>query len=150
MNVPGFTRMHVANYLQAQNDYSLDRNQAYVIANSTSAMMTDVNGGNAIINGSEAANTNFQQYIGEQNMSVPSNTIATSNTSANDRSDLNECENFDTYLNFHNMDDLYQDIGATSLILPNEHGSEYDQVYFVDQVAGTPSVKFQGIEKFPK
>ncbi|WMV08129.1 hypothetical protein MTR67_001514 [Solanum verrucosum] len=135
---------------EAQNDYSSGLNQVYVTTNSTSAMMIDMNGGNAIINGSGAANTNFQQYIGEQSMCVPSNIVATSNTSANDISDLNEWENCDVYLNFHNMDDLYQNIGASSSILPNEHRSEYDQVYSFDQVAGTPSVKFQGIEKFPK
>ncbi|KAG5631840.1 hypothetical protein H5410_003557 [Solanum commersonii] len=76
-------------------------------------------------------------------MFVPSNTIATSNTSANEISDLNEWENCDAYLNFHNMDDLYQNIGASIFILPNEHGSEYDQVYSVDQVAGTLRVMFQ-------
>ncbi|KAH0728090.1 hypothetical protein KY284_003955 [Solanum tuberosum] len=135
---------------EAQNNYSSGLNQVYVTTNSTSAMVTDMNGGNAIINGSGVANTNFQQYISEQNMFVPSNTVATSNTSANDISDLNEWENCDAYLNFRNMDDLYQNIGASSSILPNEHGSEYDQVYSFDQVAGTPSVKFQGIEKFPK
>ncbi|KAK6802969.1 hypothetical protein RDI58_000753 [Solanum bulbocastanum] len=72
---------------QTQND-SLDHNQAYVTANSTSAMMTNMNDGNAIMNGSGAVNTNFQQYIKSK---------------------------------FLHM-----------------------------QVAGTPSVKFQGIENFPK
>ncbi|XP_049392678.1 two-component response regulator ARR14-like [Solanum stenotomum] len=123
---------------EAQNDYSSSLNQVYVTTNSTSAMMTDMNGGNAIIKGPGAANTNFQQYIGEQNMFVPSNTVATSNTCVNDISDLNEWENCDAYLNFHNMDYLYQNIGASSSILPNEHGSEYDQVYSFDQIQIMP------------
>ncbi|KAG5631868.1 hypothetical protein H5410_003585 [Solanum commersonii] len=66
-------------------------------------------------------------------MFVPSNTVATSNTSANEISDLNEWENCDAHLNFHNMDELYQNIGASISIRPNEHGSEYDQVYSFDQ-----------------
>ncbi|KAH0729565.1 hypothetical protein KY290_000695 [Solanum tuberosum] len=125
---------------QTQNDYILDLNQAYVSTNSTSAMTNDMNGGNMIINRSGAANNNFPQYIGEQNMHVPSNTVATSNTGANEGSDLNEWENCDAYFNFHNMDDLYQNIGDSSSILTNGHGSEYDQIYFVDQVVGTSSV----------
>ncbi|KAK6802978.1 hypothetical protein RDI58_000762 [Solanum bulbocastanum] len=132
---------------QAQNDYSSNLNQAYVTTNSTSAMMTNMNGGNAIINGSGAANTNFQQYIGEQNMFMPSNIIATSNMSANYISDLNEWKNCDAYLNFHNMDDLYQNIRASSSILPNEHGKSN---FLPIRVAGTSSVKFQGIAKFSK
>ncbi|KAH0730137.1 hypothetical protein KY289_001325 [Solanum tuberosum] len=112
--------------------------------------MTYMNGGNAIINGSGEAITNFQQYIGEENIFVPSNFIATSNTSGNEGSDLNEWENCDAYLNFHNMDDLYHNIGVSSSILPNENGNEYDRVYSIDQVEGTPSVQLPGIEKFPK
>ncbi|KAG5631869.1 hypothetical protein H5410_003586 [Solanum commersonii] len=46
---------------ESQNDYSSSLNQVYVTTNSTSAMMTDMNDGNAIINGSRAANSNFQQ-----------------------------------------------------------------------------------------
>ncbi|KAG5611231.1 hypothetical protein H5410_022512 [Solanum commersonii] len=121
---------------QSQNDYNLDLNQPYVTTNSTSAIMTDMNGGNAIINGSGEANTNFQQYIGEENIFVPSNFIATSNTSANEGSDLNEWKNCDAYLNFHNMDDLYHNIGVSSSILPNENGNQYDQVYSIDQGSG--------------
>ncbi|KAG5631841.1 hypothetical protein H5410_003558 [Solanum commersonii] len=44
---------------EAQNDYSSGLNQVYVTTNSTSGMMIDMNGGNAIINGSGAVNTNF-------------------------------------------------------------------------------------------
>ncbi|KAG5630077.1 hypothetical protein H5410_001794 [Solanum commersonii] len=50
---------------QTQNGYILDLNQAYVSTNSTSAMMTDMNGGNVIIIRLGVANNNFQQYIGE-------------------------------------------------------------------------------------
>ncbi|KAG5571405.1 hypothetical protein H5410_061171 [Solanum commersonii] len=46
---------------QTQNDYNLDLNLYCVTTNSTSAVMTDMNGGNAIINGSGEVNTNFQQ-----------------------------------------------------------------------------------------
>ncbi|KAK6802970.1 hypothetical protein RDI58_000754 [Solanum bulbocastanum] len=122
---------------QTQNDYIFDINQAYVSTNSTSAKMTDVNGRNAIINGSVAANNNFQQYIGEQNMHVPNNTVATSNTGSNEGSHINEWENCDAYLNFHYMDDLYQNIGDSSSILPNGHGSDYDQAYSVDLVCAS-------------
>ncbi|KAK4737297.1 hypothetical protein R3W88_000994 [Solanum pinnatisectum] len=110
---------------QTQNDYNLDLNQTYVTTNSTSAIMTDMNGENAIINGSGEANTNFHNFI------------AISNTSANEGSDLNEWENCDAYLNFHNMDDLYHNIGVSSSILPNENGNEYDQVYSIDQVCAS-------------
>ncbi|KAK6803294.1 hypothetical protein RDI58_001078 [Solanum bulbocastanum] len=75
---------------QTQNDYNLDLNQPYVTTNSTREIMTDMNGGNAIINRSREENSNFQQYIGEENIFIPSNFIATSNTSANEGSDLNE------------------------------------------------------------
>ncbi|KAG5630078.1 hypothetical protein H5410_001795 [Solanum commersonii] len=82
-------------------------------------------------------------------MHVPSKTVATSNIVANEGSDLNEWEICDAYLNFRNMDDPYQNIEDSSSILPNGHGIEYDQVYSVDQVTGTPIVQFQGISNFP-
>ncbi|WMV08138.1 hypothetical protein MTR67_001523 [Solanum verrucosum] len=80
------------------------------------------------------SNNNFQQYIGEQNMHVRRYIVSTSSAGANEGSDLNEGENCDAYLNFHNMDDLYQNIGDSSSILPNGHGSEHYQVYSFDQV----------------
>ncbi|KAK6802979.1 hypothetical protein RDI58_000763 [Solanum bulbocastanum] len=60
--------------------------------------------------------------------------------------DLLESNEYKGYL----PKEILQNIGDSSLILPNGHVSEYDQVYYVDQVAGTPSVQFQGIAKFPK
>ncbi|XP_059295646.1 two-component response regulator ORR21-like [Lycium ferocissimum] len=112
-----------------QNDYNLDLNVAHVTTYSGSAIMSDTSIRNATINELGAVNANFQQYIGEPNMSNSSNIIATSHASDTEGSDSNERENYDAYFDFNNMGYLFQNLGPPSANLPNEHDSEIDQVF---------------------
>lgn len=61
--------------------------------------MSNIYVGNAAINGSGVANADFQQYIGEPNMSDPSNIIAALYESDNEGSDANEKEKREAYYN---------------------------------------------------
>ncbi|KAG5620900.1 hypothetical protein H5410_006118 [Solanum commersonii] len=139
MSLPGLTRMQVASHLQGAtylgsrivsstyignaiiNNYNLNVIADNVITYSSSAMMSDTYVENGTINGLGATNTNAnsQQYV------VGSNS--------------NEMENSDAYLNFNNMDYLFQNLGPPNANLPNEQGNEFDQVYSDDQNLGPPS-----------
>ncbi|XP_060202055.1 putative two-component response regulator ARR20 [Lycium barbarum] len=127
---------------------SLDLNVAHVTTYSEDTLVSDTDIGNATINELGEAKANFQQYIGEPNMSNPSNIIAASHVSDTEGSDSNERENCDAYFDFDNMDNLFQNLGPPSPNLPNEYGSEFDQVYSDDQVAVTPSIQVSGIAIF--
>ncbi|MCD9644786.1 hypothetical protein HAX54_033221 [Datura stramonium] len=119
-----------------QNDYNLNLNVAHV-AYSGSATMSNNDFENATINGLRDANTNFQQYIGEKNMSNPSNVVMTLDASNINGSDSNEKENYELYFNFNNMDYLSQNLESPSATLLNKHGSEQTQVYSDDQVCAS-------------
>ncbi|KAK4713201.1 hypothetical protein R3W88_019108 [Solanum pinnatisectum] len=103
----------------AQNDYPSDTN----IENST-------------IDGLGVANIDFQQYIGEQNMAQPANSIVTtshvSDTQGSESSEMMDC---DAYFDFDNLDFLFQNNEPPSFDLPNEHDSLFDQVYSNDMVS---------------
>ncbi|XP_060174309.1 uncharacterized protein LOC132604987 [Lycium barbarum] len=128
-----------------QNDYNLDLNVAHVATYSGSTTMSGTSIRNATINELGAVNANFQQYIGEANMSNSNNIIAASHASDIEGSDSNERENCDAYFDFNNMGYLFQNLVPPSANLPNEHGSEFNQIYSNDQVAPTTSVQFPGI-----
>ncbi|XP_060171218.1 two-component response regulator ORR26-like [Lycium barbarum] len=132
-------------YHHNQNAYNLDLNAAHVTTYSGSTIMSDIDIGNATINELGTLNANFQQYIGEPNMSDPSNIVAASHVSDNQGSDSNERESYNAYLDFNNMNYLFQNFGPASANLPNEHGGVFNQVYSDDQVTPTPSVQFPGI-----
>ncbi|MCD7471949.1 hypothetical protein HAX54_012765 [Datura stramonium] len=100
----------------------------------SSTTTSDNNFENATINGLRDANTNFQQYIGEQNMSDPSNVVRTLDVSNINGSDSNEKENYEVYFNFNNMDYIPQNLESPSATLLNKHGCEQTQVYSDDQV----------------
>ncbi|XP_060175172.1 two-component response regulator ORR21-like [Lycium barbarum] len=117
-----------------QNDYNSDLHVTYVTTYSGSAIMSDTAIRNATINELGAVNANFQQYIGEPNMSNSSNIIPTSHASDTEGSDSNERENCDAYFDFNNMGYLFQNLEPASANLPNEHDGEIDQVYSDDQV----------------
>ncbi|MCE5166919.1 hypothetical protein HAX54_029846 [Datura stramonium] len=111
-----------------QNDYNLNLNVTHV-AYSGSAIMSDNDFENAIINGLRDANTNSQQYIGEQNMSDPSNVVMTLDASNINGSDSNEKENYELYFNFNSMDYLSQNLDLQNLESPsatplNKHDSD--------------------------
>ncbi|MCD7459036.1 hypothetical protein HAX54_039851 [Datura stramonium] len=116
-----------------QNDYNLDLNVAHV-AYSGSTIMSDNDFENATINGLRDANTNFQQHIGEQNMSDPSNVVMTLDASNISGSDSNEKEKYELYFNFNSMDYLSQNLESPSSTQLNKHDSEQTQVYSDDQV----------------
>ncbi|KAK4366574.1 hypothetical protein RND71_014454 [Anisodus tanguticus] len=120
-----------------QNLYNLDLNAAVVTTYSGSTIMSDTDIENATIHELGAANTNFQQYIGEPNMSVPSNIVAASHVSDTEGCDSIENENYNAYLDFNNMDYHFQNPKPPSANLPNEHDSEFDQVYSDDQVSAS-------------
>ncbi|XP_060200494.1 uncharacterized protein LOC132628746 [Lycium barbarum] len=94
-------------YHHAQNYYDLNVNAANEATYSGSAMMSGTNIENTTINELGAANANFHEYLGEPNISEPSNIIATSHASDNEGSDSNDRENYDVYLDFNNMDYLF-------------------------------------------
>ncbi|MCD7469899.1 hypothetical protein HAX54_009311 [Datura stramonium] len=119
-----------------QNDYNLDLNVAHV-AYSGSAIMSNNDFENATINGMRDANTDFQQYVGEQNMSDPSNVVMTLDASNINGSDSNEKENYELYFNFNSMDYLSQNLESPSATLLNKHGSEQTQVHSDDQVCAS-------------
>ncbi|XP_060174316.1 putative two-component response regulator ARR20 [Lycium barbarum] len=128
-----------------QNDYNLDLNVAHVTTCPGSAIMSDTSIQNATTNELGAVNANFQQYITESNMSNSSDIIVPSHASDTEGSDSNERENYDAYFDFNNVGYLFQNLEPPSANLPNEHDSEFDQVYSNDQVAPTTSVQFPGI-----
>ncbi|XP_060206576.1 uncharacterized protein LOC132634327 [Lycium barbarum] len=137
-------------YYHAQNDYKLNVNGYNVKTYSNSAMISDTDVGNAtIINGLGVTNANFQQYMGEQNMSDPSNIFAASYPSDMEGGDSRKNENYDVYFDYNNMDYLFQNLKLPSDNLPSDQDSEFDQVYSGDQVAPTSSVEFPEIANFP-
>ncbi|KAK4377295.1 hypothetical protein RND71_003591 [Anisodus tanguticus] len=131
-----------------QNDYNLDLNAAHVTTYLGKAIMSSTNMGNAIIDELGVVNANFKQYIGDPNMSDPSNIIAISHAGDTKGSDSTERKNCDAYFDYNNMDYLFQNLGPPSANLPNEHGSKFDQVYSDDQVAPTPSVQLPELANF--
>uniref|UniRef100_M1DFT1 OJ1695_H09.29 gene product (ISS) n=1 Tax=Solanum tuberosum TaxID=4113 RepID=M1DFT1_SOLTU len=84
-------------------------------------------------------NANSQQYVGEPIMSGPRNIVVASHENYVVGSNYNEKENSDAYLNFNNMDYLFQNLGPSGANLPNEQGNEFDQVYSDNQNLGPPS-----------
>ncbi|KAK4380046.1 hypothetical protein RND71_001908 [Anisodus tanguticus] len=111
----------------AQNDYDYDLNvnAINVATYSGSAMISGIDVGNEILNELGITNANLQNYISEPNISYPNNTLAISHASDNVGSD-NEMENINVYLDFNNMDYLFQNLGPPNTNLPNEHGNEFD------------------------
>ncbi|KAK4351427.1 hypothetical protein RND71_030740 [Anisodus tanguticus] len=90
-----------------------------------------------LVKDAKVVNANFQQYIGEPNMSDPSNIIATSHASDVEESDSKKRENCDAYLNFNNTDCLFQNLGPPMLI------------HLMNMiVALTPNVQFSEIANF--
>ncbi|XP_060174429.1 two-component response regulator ORR21-like [Lycium barbarum] len=129
--------------------YELDLNVPYVTTNSDSAIMSNVDIENATSNEFGAANPSFHLYIGESNMYDPSNIVAASHASDTDQGSYsNERENYEAYMDSKNMDYIFQNLESPGADLPNEQGSEFDQVYSDDQVM-TPSVQFPGIANSP-
>ncbi|XP_049362292.1 two-component response regulator ARR2-like [Solanum verrucosum] len=146
MNLPGLTRMQVASHLQGAtysgsiivsstyignaiiNNYNLNVLVDNVTTYSSSAMVSDTYVGNVTINGLGATNVNAnaQQHVGEPIMSGPRNTDVASYENYVEGSNSNEKENCDAYLNFNNMDYLFQNLGPPSANLPNEQGNEFD------------------------
>ncbi|KAK4351514.1 hypothetical protein RND71_030827 [Anisodus tanguticus] len=120
-----------------QNDYNLNLNAGLVTAYSGSAIMADTNIESATINELGAVNANCQQYIGDPNMSDPNNIIVTSHASDTEESDSKETENCDAYFNFNNTSYLFHNLEPSSANLPNEHSSEFDQIYSNDQVSAS-------------
>ncbi|MCD7455421.1 hypothetical protein HAX54_028107 [Datura stramonium] len=115
------------------NDCNLNVNAENVTTYSGSTMMSDTNVGNATIEELKAEHANFQQYIGEPNMSSPSNIAVTSYEIDIEGSYPNESKTCDAYFNF-NMDYIFQDLGPPGADLPKEYSSEFDQVYSDDQI----------------
>ncbi|KAG5620893.1 hypothetical protein H5410_006111 [Solanum commersonii] len=103
--------------------------------------MSDTYVENVSINslGATNKNVNSQQYVGEPNMSGPRKIVVASYGNYVEGSNSNENENSDTYLNFNNMDYLFQNLEPPSANLPNEQDSDFDQVYSDDQNLGPPS-----------
>ncbi|KAJ8571042.1 hypothetical protein K7X08_038014 [Anisodus acutangulus] len=120
-----------------QNDNNLDLNAAHVTTYLGSATMSGTNMGNAIIDELGVVNANFKQYIGDPNMSDPSNIIATSHAGDTKGSDSTERKNCDAYFDYNNKDYLFQNLGPPSANLPNEHVRKFDQVYYDDQVSAS-------------
>ncbi|WMV14596.1 hypothetical protein MTR67_007981 [Solanum verrucosum] len=159
MSLPGLTRMQVASHLQGAtysgsrivssisignaiiNNYNLNVIADNVTTYSSSAMISDTYVENVTINGLGATNTNAnsQQYVGERIMSCARNIFVASYENYVVGSNSNEKENSDAYLNFNNMDCLFQNLGPPNANLPNEQGNEFDQVYSDDQNLGPPS-----------
>ncbi|KAK6796578.1 hypothetical protein RDI58_004279 [Solanum bulbocastanum] len=122
------------------NNYNLNVIPDNVTTYSSGAMMSDTYVENVTINGLGATNTNAnsQQYVGEPIMSGPRSIFVASYENYVVWSNSNEKDNFDAYLNFNNMNYLFQNLGPPSANLPNEKGNEFDQVYFDDQNLGPP------------
>ncbi|WMV44394.1 hypothetical protein MTR67_037779 [Solanum verrucosum] len=110
------------------NNYNLNVLVDNVTTYSSSAMVSDTYVGNVTINGLGATNVNAnaQQHVGEPIMSGPRNTDVASYENYVEGSNSNEKENCDAYLNFNNMDYLFQNLGPPSANLPNEQGNEFD------------------------
>ncbi|KAH0696356.1 hypothetical protein KY290_013723 [Solanum tuberosum] len=91
--------------------------------------MSDTYVENGTINGLGATNTNAnsQQYVGEPIMSGARNIFVASYENYVIGSNSSEKENSDAYLNFNNMDYLFQNLGPLNANLPNEQGNEFDQ-----------------------
>ncbi|KAK4706283.1 hypothetical protein R3W88_034153 [Solanum pinnatisectum] len=70
--------------------------------------------GSATFNELGVANTNFQQYIGEPNMSNPSSIIGASYVNYIEGSDSNKKKNCNVYFDFNNMNYLFQNHGPSS------------------------------------
>ncbi|KAH0706405.1 hypothetical protein KY289_011481 [Solanum tuberosum] len=104
--------------------------------------------GNTTINELGVANANFQQYILEPNMSNPSSIIGASYANDIEGGDSNKKKNCDAYFEFNDMGYLFQNHGPSSSNLPNEQGTEFDQVYSDDQVVATSSVQFSGTSNY--
>ncbi|MCD7460967.1 hypothetical protein HAX54_044922 [Datura stramonium] len=96
------------------NDYNLNVNVENVTTYLGSKMMSDTFVENMTINGLGATNTNFQQYIGEPNMSDLSHFLVASYESDFVGNDSNEKENCDAYFYFNNMNNLFQNLGPPS------------------------------------
>ncbi|KAG5568289.1 hypothetical protein H5410_064697 [Solanum commersonii] len=127
-----------------EKNYNFDLNVAEGATYSGSrivAMMSDTYVENVTINGLGETNTNAnsQQYVSEPIMSGPRNIVVASYENNVVGSNSNEKENSDAYLNFNNMDYLFQNIRPSGANLPNEQGNEFDQVYSDNQNLGPPS-----------
>ncbi|KAH0777789.1 hypothetical protein KY290_009200 [Solanum tuberosum] len=122
------------------NDYNLNVNVNNVTTYSSTAMMPNTYVGNVTINELRAtnANANFQQYVREQNMFDPRNIVTTLYENFAEGSNSCVKENCDVNFNFNNVDYLFQNLGPLGANLPNEQGSEFDQVYSDDQNLGPP------------
>ncbi|WMV14595.1 hypothetical protein MTR67_007980 [Solanum verrucosum] len=123
------------------NNYNLNVIADNVTTYSSSAMMSDTYVENVTINGLGETNTNAnsQQYVGEPIMSGSRNIVVASHENYVVGSNSNAKENSCAYLNFNNMDYLFQNLGPSGANLPNEEGSEFDQVYSDKQNLGPPS-----------
>ncbi|MCD7464115.1 hypothetical protein HAX54_052151 [Datura stramonium] len=110
--------------LHAQNNYDW-KVEAY-------SMMFDTDVENVTVNDLGVENANFQQYICEPNISHPNNIITTSHVSYTEGNDSYERENYDPYLDFIDIDSLFENHESPSSNLPNGHDSEFDQVFCDD------------------
>ncbi|KAK6782296.1 hypothetical protein RDI58_020092 [Solanum bulbocastanum] len=82
--------------------------------NANADKVSDTYVGSATFNELGVANTNFQQYIGEPNMSNSSSIIGTSYVNDIEGSDSNKKKNCNAYFDFNNMDYLFQNHGPSS------------------------------------
>ncbi|KAH0711962.1 hypothetical protein KY289_007921 [Solanum tuberosum] len=123
------------------NDYNLNVNVNNVTTYSSTTMMPNTYVGNVTINELRAtnANANFQQYAREQNMSDPRNIVTT--LYENFAEGSNSCVKENCDVNFNNVEYLFQNLGPSGANLPNEQGSDFDQVYSDDQNLGPPGAQ---------
>nr|XP_025886090.1 putative two-component response regulator ARR13 [Solanum lycopersicum] len=137
----GATPIMPATYIQNAiiNNYNLNVNN--VTTYSSRGMMPNAYVGNVTINGMGATNANAssQQYVGEPIMNGPRNIDVAPYENYVEGSNSNKKENRDVYLNFNNMDSLFQNLGPSSANLPSELDTEFDQVYSDDQDLGPPN-----------
>ncbi|MCD9641156.1 hypothetical protein HAX54_027102, partial [Datura stramonium] len=91
----------------------------------TYSVISDINNGNATANSLGIANAKCRQYVGETSISHPNNIVTTAHANENEGSESNEID-CDAYIDFSNMDDLFQKIESPSYKLPNENDSEFD------------------------
>ncbi|KAK4731323.1 hypothetical protein R3W88_024311 [Solanum pinnatisectum] len=93
------------------SDFSLDLNYNL---NVNANKVSDTYVGSVTFNELGVANTNFQQYFGEPNMSNPSSIIGASYVNDVEGSDSNKKENCIVYFDFNNMDYLFHNHGPSS------------------------------------
>ncbi|MCD7458822.1 hypothetical protein HAX54_039321 [Datura stramonium] len=115
------------------NDGDLHAQNNYDWKVETYSMMFDTDVENVTVSDLGIENANFQQYIGEPNISHPNNIITTSHASYTEGNNSCERENYDPYLDFIDIDSLFQNHESQSSNLSNGHDSEFDQVSSNDQ-----------------